>query len=71
MSLAEHSTLFLEELQRNIYINAPSRFGGDSRGMQYEHNEPQILIFKQDSEHDISFLLAEKRPNIVVDESGG
>jgi len=39
--------------------------------MRYERSEPQTLIFKQDSEHDIPFLLAEKRPHIVVDESGG
>jgi len=39
--------------------------------MRYEHSGPRILIFKQDSEHDISVLLAEKKPHIVVDESGG
>jgi len=39
--------------------------------MRYEHSGPQILIFKQDSENDILFLLAKKKPNIVVDKSRG
>ena len=39
--------------------------------MRYGHSGPQILIFKQDSENDIPFLLDKKKPNIVVDKSGG
>ena len=39
--------------------------------MNVEHSRRQVLIYKQDGVHDISFLLANNGPQIVVDESGG
>ena len=71
VSLTGHLTPLVEEFQRDICIDAPSRSGGDSRGGRYKHSELRVLTFKQHCEHDIPFLLAKNRPHIVVDESGG
>ena len=52
VSLAGYSIPMVEEFQRNICIDAPSRSGGDSRCRWYERCELQILIFRQDGVHD-------------------
>ena len=70
-SLAAHSTLLVEEFQRYIRIDAPSRSCGDSYGRLYERSEFQILIVGQGGKHDIASLLVKNRPRIMVDQSGG
>ena len=69
--LTRHSTLLVEEFQRDIRIDAPSRSCEDSYGRLYERSEVQVLIIRQGCEHNISFLLVKNRPYIVVNENGG
>ena len=61
----------VEEFECYVCIDASSGSGRDSCGKLYGHSRLQILIFKQDGLRDVSSLLVENSPQIVVDEGGG
>ena len=69
--LLEHSILSVEEFECYVCIDASSGSGRDSYGRPYGHSRLQILIVKQGGLQDVSSLLVENRPQIVVDEGGG
>lgn len=65
------TNLLAEQSQCDLRTDASSRSCRNTPGRLPEWNQLQILIVMQDGVHDVPFILAQNRPHIVVDESGG